>query len=376
VKRLLLIGGGHAHVHVLDAQAKTAFPDTAITLISPFPRQIYSGMLPGWIAGDYTIEQCAIPIDRLAQRAGIRFLETACTGLDLQRKQAHCANGDIIDFDFVSIDSGPTVASDLLENAPAHVLPILPIRPIEGFVAAWPTLLEHARWQRDGFALCIIGDGAAGTELAMAIDQRFKREALSHARINLIGSHALPLPGQPDPLRRAASAILARRGIRYWSKQRASSFSEGHMTLADGSRLTCDAALVVTGAAAPQWPAVSGLACDELGFIRVGETLQSRSHEFVLAAGDVASYTDARPKSGVFAVRAGPILAANLRALCAGLPLQPWTPQRRALYLISTGTRQALASWGNLSGGKSEWLGRLLWWWKDRIDRGFMRRFS
>ncbi|MEO8411844.1 MAG: pyridine nucleotide-disulfide oxidoreductase, partial [Propionivibrio sp.] len=96
MKHLLLIGGGHAHVHVLDALAQQPFADTAITLISPYPRQIYSGMLPGWIAGDYTLEKCAIPIERLAARAGIRFVETACTRLDLESRRAHCANGEVV----------------------------------------------------------------------------------------------------------------------------------------------------------------------------------------------------------------------------------------------------------------------------------------
>jgi selenide,water dikinase len=128
---------------------------------------------------------------------------------------------------------------------------------------------------------------------------------------------------------------------------------------------------VSTGAAAPAWPAASGLATDADGFIRVGPTLQSLSHPQVFAAGDVAAYAQPRPKSGVYAVRAGPVLAQNLRAACEGQPLQAWTPQARALYLISTGERHALATWGRWS-----WSGAWVWRWKDRIDRQFMRRFG
>ena len=373
MKKLLLIGGGHAHVHVLDALAKQAFTDTEVTLVSPYPRQIYSGMLPGWIAGDYRLDQCAIPIDRLARRANIQFVETACTRLDLTTKQAHCADGKTIGFDFVSIDSGPTVATKFTEDAPDT---LIPIRPIEGFVATWPKLLERAGRQSKGFTLAIVGDGAAGTELAFTIDQRFKRERYAHANVVLIGAHEEPLTGQPARLRRAAIEILQERKITYLAKRRASGFQTGQIDFVDGSKLACDATLIVTGAAAPAWPEDSGLACDDKGFIAVDKTLQSRSHDFVFAAGDVAAYVDARPKSGVFAVRAGPILAANLRALCAGETLKPWMPQAKALYLISTGTQHALASWGEVAVGKSTWFGGLLWRWKDRIDRGFMQRFS
>ncbi len=368
MKHLLLIGGGHAHVHVLDALAKQPYPDTAVTLVSPYPRQIYSGMLPGWISGYYDIKQCAIPIDLLAQRAGVRFVQSACTKLDIDTRQIHCANGETVFFDLVSINSGPTVDLDCIPGANEYALPI---RPIEGFVAAWPALLECARRETSGFSLCIVGDGAAGTELAYAIQERFALEQLTHARVILVGSNRIPLEGLPAGLRNTAASLFKKQGITHLGKRRVIEFFPGHVKLSDDSSIDCDACLIVTGAAAPAWPADSGLACDENGFIRVSKTLQSPSHPFVFAAGDVAAYADARPKSGVYAVRAGPILAANLRAACANLPLHAWTPQEKALYLISTGQRHALAAWGPLHTS-----GNWVWRWKDRIDRRFMQRFS
>ena len=367
MKRLLLIGGGHAHVHVLAALAEAPFAGTVVTLISPYPRQIYSGMLPGWIAGHYDIDDCAIPLDRLAQRAGVRFVQTACCGLDPDTKIAHCENGEQIAFDLVSIDSGPTLALADLPGAGQYALPI---RPIEAFVAAWPGLLERAR-QASGFNLAIVGDGAAGTELAFAIQARFASERLAQARVTLIGANSAPLAGFPPRLRNTVSRLLSERGVITLANRRALAFLPGQLRLSDETRLDADASLIVTGAAAPRWPADSGLACDEAGFVRLTPTVQSVSHPFVFAAGDVAAYADPRPKSGVFAVRAGPVLASNLRAACQGEALQRWTPQAQALYLISTGQRHALAAWGASSFG-----GSWVWHWKDWIDRRFMRRFS
>ena len=100
-------------------------------------------------------------------------------------------------------------------------------------------------------------------------------------------------------------------------------------------------------------------------------TLQSTSHPQVTAAGDIAAYADARPKSGVFAVRAGPVLAQNLRALCSGQPPTKWTPQQRALYLVSTGNHRAIAAWSHWA-----WSGAWVWRWKERIDRGFVAKFG
>ena len=83
MKRLVLLGGGHAHVHVLDALRAQPRPDVEVTLVSPYPRQVYSGMLPGWIAGHYSLDECVLPLDRLAVDAQVRFVQQKGIGLDL-----------------------------------------------------------------------------------------------------------------------------------------------------------------------------------------------------------------------------------------------------------------------------------------------------
>lgn len=365
MKQLVLVGGGHAHVHVLAALAAQPLADTEVTLVSPYARQIYSGMLPGWISGYYAIEECALALDRLARRAGVRLVQTACSGLALDAGQVLCANGEHMGFDILSIDSGPVAGSPDLAGGEGG----MPIRPIEGFIAAWPALLERAR--RPQFRLAIVGDGAAAVELAFAIATRFADEELAGAGVTLIGGNQQPLAGFPSFLRKRVTALLAQRGIAWHGDRRATAIGVDHVQTGDGTRLPADAVLLATGAAAPAWPAAGGLACDNAGYIAVSPMLQSLSHPRVFAAGDVAALHYSRPKSGVFAVRAGPPLAHNLRAICSGKAMTPWRPQHRALYLISTGQRHALAAWGRLS-TEGDWV----WRWKDRIDRRFIARFG
>jgi selenide,water dikinase len=369
MKRLVLLGGGHAHVEVLADLAARPLAGWDVHLVTPFRRQIYSGMLPGWVAGHYPIEACAIALDRLAGRAAVSFHETAGVAIDPDGREIACADGTGLRFDALSIDTGPVPA---LGDLPGAADRALPIRPIEGFVAAWPGLVERLLGRCRRFDLVVLGAGAAGVELAFALRHRALHEGWSHLYLTLVGADALPLDGHPMALRRRVGRLLAQRGIAWLGERRALGVEPGRIAFDRGApALDFDACLVVTGAAAPAWPRGGGLATDARGFIRVGPTLQSVSHPWIFAAGDVAAYATPRPKSGVYAVKAGPVLADNLRAFCEDRAPRHWTPQARALYLISTGNRHALASWGRWSVG-ADWV----WRWKDGIDRRFVRRFA
>jgi selenide,water dikinase len=368
MKRLVLLGGGHAQLAVLASLAERPMTGWEVRLVTPYRRQIYSGMLPGWVAGHYPLEACAIALDALAARGGVAFHQAAAVAVDPANQLLRCDDGAELHFDLLSIDTGPVAA---IADLPGSVENALPIRPIEGFVTAWPGLVERMRGADRRFDLVILGAGAAGVELAFAIWHRALTEGWSHVRLTLVGSDRLPLEGSPEKLRGQVRALLARRGIGWVGTHKAERIEANRLHFESGTALAFDACLVVTGAAAPAWPRAAGLATDDRGFVRVGQTLQSLSHPQIFAAGDIAAYARARPKSGVFAVRAGPTLAHNLRARCEGRPLDPWQPQQRALYLVSTGDRHAFASWGRWS-----WHGRWVWDWKDRIDRRFVRRFG
>jgi selenide,water dikinase len=396
-RRLLLVGGGHAHLELLarlaglGPQATPVPAGWQVTLVSPHARQLYSGMVPGWVAGHYTLDECAISLTALADRAGIGFSMTAATGVDLAGRTVRCADGQVLPFDLLSVDTGPEPALAALPGAAEHGLPV---RPIEDFVARWPGIVE--RWgsrastapATQPFELVLIGSGAGAVELALAAHHRAAQLHPLHAdavRVHLIGGDAEPLAGAGSSARWRALWLLAARGVRWHGRCRATRLGPDQVEFDSrpdraedddpdaaprAERLPFDACLIVTGAAAPDWPRQAGLAVDAQGFIRVDATLRSVSHPQVFAAGDVAAYVQPRPKSGVFAVRAGPVLADNLLAACAGQPLRAWRAQRQALYLISTGDRRAMAVWGRWS-----LCARWVWRWKDRIDRRFVQRF-
>src|SRR5262249_20060942 len=82
LKDLVLVGGGHAHVHVLKSFAMKPMPGVRLTLIGRDVETPYSGMIPGFVAGTYSFEECHIDLARLAAWTGARLIHAEATGLD------------------------------------------------------------------------------------------------------------------------------------------------------------------------------------------------------------------------------------------------------------------------------------------------------
>jgi selenide,water dikinase len=361
MKRLLLLGGGHAHVQVLAALAEERLPSATVTLLTPHARALYSGMVPGLVAGHYAEDDCTIPLRPLAGRAGAAWVEAAAEAIDTARRVVRTRDAEFA-YDTLSIDTGAVMSRDTIPGAREHGLFV---RPIEQFVRLWAGL-EALAAQR-ALSVVVLGGGAAGAELAMAMRHRLG----DRARLSLVTGPTPLLPGHPPGVRARALRALKRRAITVL-EDRCTAVAADHVLLGSGARLQCDAPVLAIGASAPPWLATSGLALDAQGFVATGPTLQSTSHPEVFAAGDVATRADvAHPRSGVYAVRAGPPLALNLRRFVAGGTLQVYRPQRRSLNLLSCGDRSAIASWGPLAAE-----GRWVWRWKDRIDRAFIARFA
>ena len=354
-RELLLVGGGHAHLGLLRALAMRPVPGLRVTLVAEELAPVYSGMLPGLVAGLYAPEECRVELPRLALAAGARLIHDRATGLRPAAHRLLCARHPALRYDWLSINIG-SVARPL----PPGGGPLLPVRPIGSLDARLAAALPAAR-------VAVVGGGAAGVELAFSLRHRLGPEA----EVALLpGARLLPQAG--ELARRSVRRALARRRIVVIEGAAVEGAEPDALLLADGRRIACDLALWTTGAAAPGWLRETGLALDAQGFIAVDETLRSLSHREIFAAGDVAAMqAHPREKAGVYPVRQGPALADAVRRLMAGEAPRPFRPQRRALALIGTADGEAIALRGHLAIA-----GRWAWRWKQWIDRRWVARFA
>lgn len=364
-KRLVLVGGGHAHLAVLRALAKTRPAGLVVVLITPSKYQNYSGMLPGWIAGHYTQAQCRVDLDPLVRAAGARLVLDQIVGMDAARRCVGFAHGPHIEYDLLSLDVGSETDTSWLETLGDK---LLPVKPLDNFFALWPRILATAKAKKN-YKLVVVGGGAAGVEMALAAKQAFTSAGLD-GHVDLVAPESGLLPGHAKGVQARVQRFAEHVGLGLHFARGVG--SEDGVLLADGQLVPADQVIAATGARPAVWLGLSKLALDERGYILVDKYHRSVSHPNVFAAGDVCARLDAvMSRSGVHAVHAGPVLAENLMAIVNGGSLRPYSPKRRSLYLLSCGPRYAVASWG-LWSAEGQWV----WRWKDWIDRGFIRRFS
>lgn len=366
LQQLVLVGGGHAHIEVLRRwiKWKDEFPNIRLVLISPSAETFYSGMLPGYIAGDYAKKDIMIDLEPLAARSGAIFFKDEVVGIDSLRLELELKSGLKLPYTKVSFDIGSGAMPASFDLSDRHVLATRPFSNLLQKLSEWDEELES---QREASLLCL-GAGAAGFELVFALQKRFPQ----FQKIALVDSL--------DPVPARLKKELERKQIQYHPncsdyelkrmdagfqflrpKMEAEGFS--HILWAAGAR-----------AHKILWSGHKNALSDR-GFIRVNDRLQSKVSADIFAAGDCAEMEDFPyvKKAGVYAVRQSVQLAENLLTELSSewKSLNSYKPQRRFLRLLnySDGTAE-------LQYGKFSVKGRFAWNLKDYIDRKFMRKYS
>ncbi|MCX7564731.1 selenide, water dikinase SelD [Sulfitobacter sp. F26169L] len=362
---LVLVGGGHAHALVLRKWGMNPLPGARLTLINPGPTAPYTGMLPGHIAGHYSRDTLEIDLMRLARFAGARLILDSATAIDRGAKMIHLAGRDPVAYDIASIDLGITARMDI-DGFDAHAVGA---KPLDIYAAKWRGFLEDVRQGRSAPTVAVIGGGVAGCELAMAMAHALHS---ADATPDITVIEAGPdISGVGSSARAKLRRAMHDLGITIRTDAQITHILDDKVVLSQQPDVAATLCVGAAGAFPHSWIAQTDLPLHD-GFIVIDPDLRVKGDPNLFAVGDCAHMPFApRPKAGVFAVRAAPVLYHNLRAVLSDATLKPFRPQKSYLKLISLGRKSAMAEkYGGAIAAP------LLWRWKDRIDRAFMNKLE
>ncbi len=374
---LVLVGGGHSHALVLRKMGMSPWPaDVRLTLITNLADTPYSGMLPCHISGLYDFDTAHIDLRPLTRFANCRLIMDEMVGLDSAKQKILCRSHPPIAYDTLSIDIGSTPTKSQVPGAAEHAIPA---KPVPKLLKAWNKYLSSVEERlsdnsQSTATISIVGGGVGGVEMAFAMQTRLQ-QLIKHPQqiaVHIFQRGPHLAKGRNRWTQRMVEKMCKERNIRVHTGETVCEVTAEAVHCESGLVVKCDRTFWVTNASAPTWLKESGLTLTEDGFLAVEDTLQTRSHSNIFAAGDVATMVNhKRPKAGVFAVRQGPPLYENLKRYVMGQPLKPFKPQNRYLNIIDTDTEKAIASWGPFA-VHSKWCRA----WKNRIDHKFMGLFS
>jgi NADH dehydrogenase FAD-containing subunit len=362
MRRVVLLGAGHAHLHVVGCAAELARRGAEVVVVAPDDFW-YSGLATGVLAGQYEPALDVVDVGALARRGGGRFVRDVATAIDPAARRIALRSGATLEYDLLSLDVGSEVAVDAIPGAGAHGIAV---KPLSNLVRLRVDL--EARWRRgERPAVVVVGGGHSGCEVAAAAAQLAVRRG-GTARITLLADTERVLPSIPTSAARGAARALQRRGIRICAGEAVMGVEPGHVRTARGRDVPFDLLVLATGLVPSPLLRRTGLPTDGAGALRTDTTLRSTGDPVIFGGGDCIAFDGrALPRVGVYAVREAPVLLHNLGATLDGAPLRSYRPQRRALLILNLGDGTGLATWGPFA-----WRGRAAFRLKDWIDRRWL----
>jgi NADH dehydrogenase FAD-containing subunit len=365
-KRLVLAGGGHAHLYSLKHADQLVDKCAEVILISPDQFHYYSGMGPGMLSRIYEPAQVRFNVQALVESRGGIFKKGRVTAVEASKRTLMLEGGEKMSYDLVSFNVGSHVPMNLIPGSEGEAYAV---KPIENLERVRETILNNIKKAIP--KILLIGGGPAGVELAGNI-WRLVHDHNGQAQITVANATDHLLPNLAEKAGRLAEQSLSQRGIKIVSDFMASSMTQGSVRSQSGEELSYDVAVLTIGIVPPRIFVESKLETSHDGALVVNDYLQSKSHPEIFGGGDcIAIQGKSLGRAGVYSVREAPILFKNFMASLIGTPLVPFKPQKRYLLIFNLGDDT-----GIFVRGKFVWKGKLAFALKTHIDKGFMSKFQ
>lgn len=364
-QRLLLLGGGHAHMVTLANLKQLRDQGHDVVVVQPAEHHYYSGMGPGMLSRIYRPEEIRFATRQVVEQQGAEFIQARAVSIDAPSREVLLDNGQTLSYDVLSCNVGSSVPAVPGQDEGV----CFSVKPIASLLEAQSRVLDMV--SRGRTRLGVVGGGAAALEVAGNL-HRLVQDAGGHQALITVFAGRGFLTKLKEPIRKLARKNLARRGIDIVEQGYVHRLGRNELELDTGRIFDMDLTMLALGVKPSSLFRDSGLRTGPDGGLTVNRYLQHPDYPEIFGGGDCIHFQD-QPldKVGVYAVRENPVLYHNLEATLNQAELQPFEPGGDYLLIYNLGDGTGVFNKGRLTFG-----GKPAFWIKDWIDRRFMKRFQ
>ncbi|WP_291326140.1 FAD-dependent oxidoreductase [Desulfovibrio sp. UCD-KL4C] len=365
-KKLVLIGGGHAHMVTLSKIRSFIDKGYGVTVIQPSDYHYYSGMGPGMLGGTYQPDDIRFHTRKVVEDQGATFIKNKVSRIDPNRQMVELENSEQeIAYDVLSCNAGSYVPTEKIVKTDN----IYTAKPIEDLMHAREEIIR--RGKNAPLEIAVVGGGPSSLEIAGNIWQMAQDEKLKSCTVRIFAGRKL-MRHLPEKIGVLARRIFQERGIEIIEGGYVEEIGSDRILLQNGESFTADLIFPAIGVKPSKIFTESQLPTGPDGGLLVNKYLQSTKYKNIFGGGDCI-YFEPQPldKVGVYAVRENPILYNNLMATLEGRELQQFNPGGKYLLIYNLGGGIGiLCKWSIIFSGK------LAFTIKDYIDRKFIHTFQ
>ena len=367
-KKLLLAGGGHAHMMTLANLHTFISNGYDVTVVQPSVHHYYSGMGPGMLGNTYSPDEIRFATRHVVEKQGGTFVLDKVRNIEPDKRQVMLESGDTLPYDVLSLNIGSSVPREIIASD-TKAENIFTVKPIERLEEARDLIMSLGA--QKPLNVGIIGGGPSAVEIAGNVWGLADRENLQPVKIHIFARSSI-MTGFPDRVRYKAIDSLKNRGINILEQSPVKTIQPDLIELESLQTYNVDVIFVATGVNPSPVIQKSGLPTGPEGGLLVNRYLQCVDYPEIFGGGDCIYFQD-QPldKVGVYAVRENPVLLHNLMASLEGNQLQSFDPGGDYLLIFNLGDKTGIFRKQCMLFG-----GRLAFFIKDYIDRKFMRKFQ
>ncbi|MBS3780882.1 MAG: FAD-dependent oxidoreductase, partial [Desulfovermiculus sp.] len=298
--RLLLLGGGHAHMVTLSNLGRLRSQGHEITLVQPDDYHYYSGMGPGMLGKIYAPEEIRFATRQVVEKQGGTFVPAKATEIMPQERKVRLDNGREFIYDVLSCNVGSAVPAVPGQETAA----CFSVKPIASLLQAQQRALQLVGQGK--VRLGVVGGGPAALEVAGNLHRLMHDARSSQVRITVFAGRKF-LSKLQEPIRKLAEKNFTRRGIEVIEGGYVRRLGQNEVELDSGQTFASDLTFLALGVKPSPLFVDSGLQTGPDGGLLVNEYLQHPDYPEIFGGGDCIFF-ERQPldKVGVYAVRENP----------------------------------------------------------------------